>query len=395
MIPCKFTRYVIAELLKVFFLSLFALTWIILLGFVVREAVQQNLGWQSILRLIPYALPNALVYSLPVTLLFSICSVYGRLSANNELVAMKSVGISPWRIMRPALTMSILVSVLTVWTIDLAFSWGFLGIQRVVMDSVVEIVYGYLKAQRSYSTNAFSIVVSDVDGERLMNPTFVIHNSNNRTITISAKEATLKSLGKTGTIRLILTRGALETEDGKSLEFQGTIEYDAMVVPTKVNLQASNHPSHLPLRKISYAAKEQRSRVRMTEDELIADYTHGLLLSQPVLLDPVRTNLRNQARRQESDTLRRLEIEPHRRWASGLSCLAFVLVGLPLSVLLKNADFVSTFGICFLPILLAYYPIFAFGFDRAKNGGLPACSIWLGNVCCLAVGIYLFRRAIR
>ena len=93
--------------------------------------------------------------------------------------------------------------------------------------------------------------------------------------------------------------------------------------------------------------------------------------------------------------LHRLETEPFRRWASGFSCLAFVMVGAPLAIRLRNSDLMTTFGICFLPILIVYYPLFAYGLDRAKNGALPPYCVWLGNVVCLAIGAWLLRKVSR
>ena len=93
--------------------------------------------------------------------------------------------------------------------------------------------------------------------------------------------------------------------------------------------------------------------------------------------------------------MHRLETEPYRRWASGFSCLAFVIVGIPLAIRLRTSDVTTTFGICFLPILLVYYPLFALGLDRAKNGELPAYCVWLGNFVCFAAGTWLLRRVAR
>jgi lipopolysaccharide export system permease protein len=93
--------------------------------------------------------------------------------------------------------------------------------------------------------------------------------------------------------------------------------------------------------------------------------------------------------------LHRLETEPFRRWASGFSCLAFVMVGAPLAIRLRNSDLMTTFGICFLPILIVYYPLFAYGLDRAKNGSLPPSFVWLGNLVCLGIGAWFLRRVNR
>jgi lipopolysaccharide export system permease protein len=93
--------------------------------------------------------------------------------------------------------------------------------------------------------------------------------------------------------------------------------------------------------------------------------------------------------------LHRLYLEPWRRWANGFSCFFFVLVGAPLAIHMKSANFFTTFAACFLPILLIYYPLLAFGVDRCKDGVMPPYTVWLGNLVLCLIGIWMTRRVIR
>ena len=60
-----------------------------------------------------------------------------------------------------------------------------------------------------------------------------------------------------------------------------------------------------------------------------------------------------------------------------------------------KADVMSTFGICFVPILCFYYPIFMFGIDRAKAGGFPPYTVWTANLLLAIIGYFLLKRVIR
>jgi len=93
--------------------------------------------------------------------------------------------------------------------------------------------------------------------------------------------------------------------------------------------------------------------------------------------------------------LHRLQTEPWRRWANGFSCFFFVLVGAPLAIRMRNADLWTSFAVCFLPILIVYYPLMAYGVDRAKCGELPPYAVWLGNVILAAAGLWLLRKIVR
>ncbi len=65
-----------------------------------------------------------MLFALPATLLFAVCAVYGRIAADNEVLAVKAAGVPPMRIMTPTLIIGFLFSPLAVWMMDLAVSWG-------------------------------------------------------------------------------------------------------------------------------------------------------------------------------------------------------------------------------------------------------------------------------
>ena len=93
--------------------------------------------------------------------------------------------------------------------------------------------------------------------------------------------------------------------------------------------------------------------------------------------------------------LYRLHTEPWRRWANGFSCLCFVLIGIPVSIRMRFSEFIASFFICFLPILLVYYPLLAVSVDKAKDGFFPPYSVWLGNIVLAVAGIWMLRRVNR
>ena len=103
-------------------------------------------------------------------MLFTVCLIYGRMSADNEIIATKALGITPTVLLWPAWILAFGLSLVGVWLTDLAFSWGAVGAQRVVIHSVEEIVYGMLRTQRSYANQRFSIIVKDVQDRKLIRP---------------------------------------------------------------------------------------------------------------------------------------------------------------------------------------------------------------------------------
>src|SRR5437870_4148520 len=114
------TRYVLAEYFKVFSVTLSALTLLMLIVLLGKEALDQGLGLPQVIRIIPYVLPNALLFTVPGTILFAACLVYGRLSGSNEILAVKALGISPMKLIWPCFCIGVFLSLFTVWLNDIA-----------------------------------------------------------------------------------------------------------------------------------------------------------------------------------------------------------------------------------------------------------------------------------
>ena len=89
--PGLIARHVAMELAKVFLVVLTASTFLLTVVGVAQEALRQGITPLIVLRLLPFALPNALAYAVPATTLFSVCSVFGRMSSANEIIARKIV----------------------------------------------------------------------------------------------------------------------------------------------------------------------------------------------------------------------------------------------------------------------------------------------------------------
>ena len=97
-------RYVLRELLGPFVLGLVVFSFVIIPRLRVLELlVQKNVLPQEILLILCYILPTILTFSLPMAALLAILISFGRLSADNEITAMRSSGISIQSLVRPVL----------------------------------------------------------------------------------------------------------------------------------------------------------------------------------------------------------------------------------------------------------------------------------------------------
>ena len=84
----------------------------------IRKIVEYGLPILQALQALMYSLASFLVLSFPMAVLLSTLLSYGKLSANSELLALKSLGITTSRIIAPAIAVSIFMTGLTFYFND-------------------------------------------------------------------------------------------------------------------------------------------------------------------------------------------------------------------------------------------------------------------------------------
>ena len=94
---------------------------------------------------IPLMLPEMLGIAIPVAMLYSVSSVFGRMTGANEMVALKSLGISPMAVVWPVLVLAAFLSLGTVWMYEMAATWGRPSFKRILCESIEDIAYSRLK----------------------------------------------------------------------------------------------------------------------------------------------------------------------------------------------------------------------------------------------------------
>ena len=384
------TRYVLREIGQVFLVTLVSLTLLMIMIGAVREAIAQGLGIVQIAQLVPYLLPNALMFAVPGTILFSVSIVYGRMSGANEIVALKSLGISPMVVLWPALILAVLLSLTTVWLNDLAMSWGYNGVRRVVIDSLEDIAYGMLRKNKSFGTEAFSVSVKKVVGRTLVAPMFMLREDG-REATIRAETAELRSEPGSGVLTIKLVNPSGDT-DGQQWEYPGVMERE---IPVNSDFGGDLSPAHMALAQIPAEKVRQIEILAAVQDRMVARAGFQMLTGDINALVGDAWNSDAKDLQHQKYRYYRMLTEPPRRWANGFSCLCFALVGSAMAIRMRNSDALTSFFLCFGPILIVYYPLLAFGVDRAKAGAITPYSVWLANVILAAWGVWLLRRVIR
>ncbi|WP_231612228.1 LptF/LptG family permease [Novipirellula galeiformis] len=396
--PSRLTRYILIEILKIFIVALIALTLMILMIGVGRELLRRGLGVVAIVQLLPFIVPISLQFAFPATALFSVCCVYGRMAADGEVSTVKASGISPLKLLQPALIFAALLSPVAVGVSDLAVSWGRPGMNRVVLMSVEDIAYRVLRAQHSFtSDHGFSIHVRDVEGQTLVHPTVTVHNHGSEgPMKLTAREGRLQLDAETYNLILHVTDSQVESGNGIQGIVPGETEFKIPLAAAMMEKGSDElSPSWLSLGVIRSERLQQDARTHAAAGQLAAHVGFSILTSRPEEIAGgmgmhIESLVRNSHHR-----LTRLHVEPWRRWAEGFTCFFFVFVGAPLAMIARTSDYWTTFGICFLPILLVYYPLFIFGLEQAKDATIPPYGVWIGNAVLAMIGTALIARVRR
>ena len=115
------SSYVLKEFLKSFFVAFlffFAIFFVNTILLLVQKILLKNISVSTMIEMVLLYMPQFLVYTFPFATLTSSSMVLGDMASSNELLAMKSLGISSYRVYAPLVIASVVLSVMTLITAD-------------------------------------------------------------------------------------------------------------------------------------------------------------------------------------------------------------------------------------------------------------------------------------
>ena len=385
------TRSVLIDYLLVFVLAL-AISVALLLFVGASLDLPKDVGVSEILLMLPYLLPEAVRNAMQAAALFAACSVFGRLSAGNEILALSSLGVSPWKIIRPVVLLAVLMSVSCVGLYDIGESWGQKGIHQVVVNSAEAIAYRFLRTKHTYTKGHVTLNVKAVEGRKLMRPMLVMERPDHaEPITISAEEAELRTQGQNRELALVMRNGTAYIGNKLSYAFPDVQEQIIPLVDPGDGLP--NWPPKFctlaDLRKD--IAREEVALAHLEQNPLDTAPLWHTAPSPPGAPPVSHAELLDT----EREHMHWLEAQVNRRWANGFFCLAFVMMGIPVSMRVRSRDYLTSFFACFLPVVLLNHPLHNFCIKLAESGRAPAQLPWVGDVLLIGFGALMLHRALR
>src|SRR5712671_2328023 len=211
-----FDRYVVREVALPFLFSLVLLTFLLTIQPILRDAyplIAKGLDVWVVAKVLIYLLPQALVLSIPMSVLLGLLIALGRLSADREFVAMQSCGVSIYQLLRPLVVIAILTTAGTAYITIVARPDANQAFREVVFKEVASRVENKIQPRVLFSDFPNRVLyVRDVDANHVMHDVFFADTATPGATTISfAREGRFIIDRVHQLVQLQLTRGAQHT----------------------------------------------------------------------------------------------------------------------------------------------------------------------------------------
>jgi len=403
------TRYILKEMLGPTALGFAFYTFIILMRQLFDLAgmiIKRSLPASTVLELLWLSLPNIIVLTVPMSLLFGILIAVGRLSADSEIISMRALGISTRMIYRPVFILSFLMFLLNFYLMNVLLPWGNTRLQQLRAEIYTSSIEKELRPRVFYDEFAnVMIYVNDVEARTgRWKGVFV---ADSRTEESSQPQAVTPAQA--------IQAAAAQRENDTS--FLGAQRGQKIVVaesgslsilPSKqvwLNLQhAENHlwDPRKPDRYDLTVNNFQRMRLPDRTSDAGPAYVRSFremnlreLFEQSRVASTAmaRTRQRPAADLRENYALAHVEI--HKKFAIPFACVVFGVLGLPLGITNRRGGKSSGFSMSVV-IVLVYWIMLSNGEQLAATGKVqPWLAMWTPNIILLALGIYLLGRANR
>ena len=353
-----YQKYILRRLITVFVASVVIVTGLLFVGNILKVIEKISLGIKAIsfFKMMIYMVPNLLSYALPMSILTACLLVFGKLSADNELIALRTSGISLMKIVMPVAVFAVLMG---------CFSMVQLGIIKPAAYS----------AQRNFSKQIKK------------NPTALFIP--NQTVKIAGY--LFWSEKREGDI-IYNVKIKQASEQQENTPFVNAEWGEIKVFPNRdtMCLELHNYTGRLGMGKGT--AAEKGDLMEITFDLGLGSRTRVKTYKPEMSMKELLIH-----RSLVTDRLKRLKytLQINKRITYSLACLAFAAIGIPLGISVHRGEKAIGFAVS-LPLFLAYYVADSMIRQLHKKPDLhPEILQWLPNIILIALGLWLFRRIYR
>lgn len=357
-------RYIFREVLTPFLLGLGVFTFVLLITRLLKLielVVNRGLPPTQILRLLAYLMPAFLELTIPMAMLLAILIAFGRLSADAEMIAMRSSGLSIYQLVPPVALFVALATLLTAGLSMYARPWANRNLKHELWDIARSRATAGLRPQVFNDEFPGLVIYAeqiDSRSDRLVRVLISDERDPAQHNTVFAREGFMISDNEAQTVTLRLLDGTIHTSG------EGTSDYHTDFESYDVNLDLRE--------AFAGQAAQEDDPKELTLPQLREALTRAPGEPRPAML-----------------------VELHRKFAIPFACVVFGLVAVPLGTAPARAVRARGFAVS-LAVIFVYYILLSAGQGFAEQGSIPAwLGLWLPNIVFGALGILLMRRVAR
>lgn len=348
-------NHILKELTGPFLFSIIVFTFVLLMGNLVKLAelvINRGVNVFDVLRLFICLIPYLLSYTIPMSMLTATLLSFGKLSSDNEITVMRASGISLYHIVLPVIVVSLLVSLASVPLNDRLLPKSRFISRKIVRQIGIKTPTAYLEAGTFIkSFEKYVIFIHGISDNKLHNIRIYEPRGEGPTRTIIANRGEFISLPQKNILKLKLIDGTSDEPNPRDPNSFYKLNFKTYYLTLDLTEHCASRVDKKPK---DMSINELRSEIK----RLRASH-----------IDPLP-----------------LINEIHRKIALAFSSLAFILIGLPLSITTRRTGKSIGFGLS-LMVIVVYYLLFAGGEALSLKGLVhPALGNWLANILLIGAG---------
>lgn len=353
-------RYIASSFFATFVMALLILSFVMSVGllFKVTQYIARGMSFSIVMDFLWEGIPTTLSYSIPIAALVSALLVFGRLSSDSEISAMRAGGISLTQIMHTPVLIALLLSVFCLYlnndvAPDSAYMRSSMRRQLKASD-----VTALIEPGKYVEIGAHSVYVGRREDNKLIDLRITETTKSGHTKEIRAREAILFSTNEVATLDM------RDVTVDPIQEGQTGIGKADRVVYTIGDLEKNSD-------------KSEPMRPRRVKDKFTRMLFKDLAIAKEF---PPTTE-------KGIEDISRARVEIHYRICFSLACVCFVMVGIPLGIQQHRKE--SSAGIATsLGIAGGFYLFCMAAQSLAKNPTYHAHYIvWIPVVICIVTSI--------
>jgi lipopolysaccharide export system permease protein len=394
-------RYLLKEFIPPFFFSIIALTFILLMNELFRLIdlfVRKGLPLAIVGQILIYTLPVVISYTAPMAVLVAIVMTFGRAAHDNEILVLKTSGLSFLSIMRTPFLITVMFTGFLVFFNNYVLPESNHRVRNLMLDvtrkrPAVRLPEGIF----TDDFRGYTVYVGRKD-ERLSKVYDVTIYDQKDGILMTAPRGELKSFEQEDILRFTLYDGELH-QLVDSTTYQKT-RFDKQILNIAIDTdierkeRSYRNEDELDINGLQQTIREYEGRINEIKDEMTVigkQAIESYLKGDRAGLDRgvFEIERRNKTLEGTARKLSRYQVSLYKKFSLAFACVVFVVLGAPLGYLFRRGGIAGVL----IGVLLfsSYYVLVIAGEEFADRRAFPAFwGMWLPNLLLLGVGIYLF-----